>query len=112
MNEQKHPLAGYQEAFNQNSIHLTAFDMKNKSENMDYLLNGRASNMTQSPKAEITLIFETFNIKATDPDTLFYLMLNALFAERYGMNIKDFENTYPEVIILKQVKTIKKCLYP
>jgi len=98
-NKHKHPLAGYQEAFNRNSIHLTAFDMKNKSEDMDYTLNGRVSNMTQRPKAEITLTFETHNGKAAEPDTLFYLMLNALFAERYGMNIKEFENTYPEVII-------------
>jgi len=98
-NKHKHPLTEYQEAFNQNSIHLTAFDVKNNSEDTYYVLNGRLSNMTQRPKAEITLTFETFNIKAAETDTLFYLMLNALFAERYGMNIKEFENTYPEVII-------------
>jgi len=92
MNEQKRPLDKYLEAFNKNSINLKSLDVREDQSKFNNFFKGPSL-------TNIELTFETYNEKASNPNTLFFLILNALFTERYGMGVKEFENTYPEVVI-------------
>jgi len=93
------PLAKYEEAFRENSLLFSGFDINIDNDVIHDTLGGYETTFQGISNMTIDLSFRTRNINIKDPNTLFYLMLDALFSERYGMKLKEFENTYPEVAI-------------
>jgi len=99
MLDQNHPLSKYEKAFRENSLAFSSFNFNTENNTIDSFMGGYRDVLPSGYNITVDLSFKTGNSKVQNPDTLFYLMMDALFYERYGMRVKEFENMYPEIVI-------------
>jgi len=99
MLDQNHPLSRYEKAFRENSLVFSGFNFNAENNTIDSFMGGCRDTSPTNIEMTVDLSFKAGNLNIQNLDTLFFLMLNALFEERYGMKIKEFEDMYPEIVI-------------